>query len=614
MSFDIQDLDALEAGVDTFAGIADFILSKVLPWEDSRNSNYVDNWDEYYRMVKGVWSNQDKTRQSERSKAIMPTLAQAVETTVAEEEEATFGRKQWLIFEDEYMDDISEQEKLLRSLGLTRINKQFLDDCNEANVPSLVVESFLNGAIYGTGIAKVTVYKDPEWVPMPGGGTKVVEILRVKPEPISPYEFVIDPAARTIDDAFGMAHITYVPTHNVTEKMHDGIYKEVPVGNWNQGSIEGMSPDSGAPGASEIGNGVSANQHVRVIEYHGLIPSYLLPNEGGSEDEETPRYTEVIATILNDSDCVRCVKNPFPFNDRCFIAFQQDRTPGEFFGRGVVEKGYWPAKVINSEVRARTDALAFSTHPMMASNAMMIPTRGTQMEVRPGRNIIVNGNPSEALMPIKFPGPDPHTFQQTAEMERMVEMSTGAMQGATPTNINARNSTATGMSMIQGAFIKRSKRTMQSIERSFLGPFVRKALIRYMEFAPERYPFFDYRFKVNASLGIMAREMEQSQLTQMLQTVPPDSPAYWMILKSVYDNSSLSNKDEMGQLMDQMLQQSLQPEPEQPDLSGIAKIEAVKQRDKEHSDKMALEYTKIGSKSESEHKNRRLEYAKEAGK
>jgi hypothetical protein len=33
-----------------------------------------------------------------------------------------------------------------------------------------------------------------------------------------------------------------------------------------------------------------------------------------------------------------------------------------------------------------------------------------------------------------------------------------------------------------GGFIKRSKRTMQNIERNFLGPFVQKAMWRYMQF------------------------------------------------------------------------------------------------------------------------------------
>ena len=44
---------------------------------------------------------EDKTRQTERSKIISPALQQAVESSVAELEEATFGRGKWFDIEDD---------------------------------------------------------------------------------------------------------------------------------------------------------------------------------------------------------------------------------------------------------------------------------------------------------------------------------------------------------------------------------------------------------------------------------------------------------------------------------------------------------------------------------
>tara|TARA_R110000796_G_scaffold15689_1_gene49860 strand:- start:4553 stop:5170 length:618 start_codon:yes stop_codon:yes gene_type:complete len=80
-----------------------------------------------------------------------------------------------------------------------------------------------------------------------------------------------------------------------------------------------------------------------------------------------------------------------------------------------------------------------------------------------------------------------------------------------------------------------------------------------MQFDVERYPVMDVKFTVYGTLGIMAREVEQQQLSQLLSTVPPDSPAYWMLIRSIYENGTLSNKDEMLSLVDQLLQKTLQP-------------------------------------------------------
>jgi hypothetical protein len=62
-----------------------------------------------------------------------------------------------------------------------------------------------------------------------------------------------------------------------------------------------------------------------------------------------------------------------------------------------------------------------------------------------------------------------------------------------------------------------------------------------------------------ATLGIIAREYEQQQLIALLQTLGPDTPVLPMILKGIIASSSLPNRAEMIQQLDQMMQ----PTPEQ---------------------------------------------------
>jgi hypothetical protein len=137
-------------------------------------------------------------------------------------------------------------------------------------------------------------------------------------------------------------------------------------------------------------------------------------------------------------------------------------------------------------------------------------------------------------------------------------MGTGAMDSATPLDTARRNETSGGMSQMQAGFIKRAKRTMQNVERQFLTKFVQKALWRYMQFDGQRYPT-DFKFLVRSSMGIMAREVEQQVLAQLIQTVPPESPIYPLIIKGIIENGASPNKAEMLKALDQ----AMQPNPQQ---------------------------------------------------
>lgn len=610
MSLDILELDPLKLTDSRAKELVAYAVSRVDAAERDRDEKFRERWDEYYRLWRGIPDPRvtGTKRTTEESQAVMPALQQAVESVVAEEEEATFGRKQWLIFEDEDTTDLTPEEAQDRFQFLQIINKRFLDDAEEADVPSNVAEAFLNGGLYGTGIGKIVVTSEPEMVPADTtGGLVPQDVVRVGLEPVSPYEFVvIGPAGKDIDKAHGCAHVMMRPLHHLYEKQNQGIYKKVALEAWTDDRIPkgGDQTSDSAPGNDAI------SESAHVIEYHGLVPEHLV--EGGKED--STKLVEVILTIANKNVLLRSVLNPFLADDRSFVLFQQDTIPGEVWGRGVCEKGYWPQKVLDAEVDARIAALAFSSRPMVGVNASMLANRGQKLVVRPGRQIAFNGPPRDAIAPVQFPAPDPQTYRQSAEMERMIEAATGGIQAATSPSINSTNSTATGISLSQTATLKRQKRTLQNIDRNFLSKFVRKALLRYMEFAPERYPFFDYRFKVNATMGILAREVEQQQQTNLLNTVPGGSPAYWLVLSSIYQNSSVENRDQMVTISQQMFQQSVQPPEPEPDLAGQARILSIQQRQGEHQDTMEFKNRELDEKTDQSNRDRQVDIAKETAK
>lgn len=545
--------------------LVNWVMTRVDKWRRHRDSNYSKRWSEYYRLWRGFWADEDKGRDSERSKLIAPALQQAIEMTVSEMEEATFGRELWIDVTDDIQDENKEDAELLRDC--------LLEDFEWAYVPRAVTEAFLNGGIYGTGIAKILTGRSKQYSADESGSTQ--DRFKVWVEPIHPQNFVIDPGAKTVDEALGCAHEVSVPRHRIVKKQETGVYYKTSLMDWTGEDM--MLSETGKLNSTRD---IDHSDMVFITEYHGLIPKRLLKSEFKEEDAEefitkdedgAPIYedgelVEAIVAIANKSELLKDVENPFLMKDRAIISYQHETVPNQFWGRGVSEKGYNPQKALDAELRARMDALGLLTYPIMGADATRLP-RGLDLRLRPGKMFLTNGRPSEILEPISFGNLDPATFQNSSDLERMVQMGTGAMDSAIPSADQRRNETVGGMGMMQSGFLKRAKRTMNNVEQCFLQPLVRKALWRYMQFYPDRYPK-DYELKISGTMGIMAREVEMQMLTQLMQVVPPESPIFPTLLKGIIENSvspargelikaieSMSKPDPKKQAMEEQMQQ-----------------------------------------------------------
>lgn len=517
------------------SALVSWVMGKVKFWREVRDEKYGARWEEYTRLSRGFWMDKDRNNDSERSRLIAPALQQALEMTVSEMEEATFNKKAWFDLDDDIADEQKEDALVTRD--------QLLEDFELDGVPDAISKIYHLGGTYGTGIGKLVVSEKKEFQFVDGRRLAKPRIS-VELVPIRPDEFVIDSSALSVEEALGVAHEIIKPLHSVRQKQAGGTYRKNHVG-----------PFTGVRTANTTGTG--SNQHleardggVLITEYYGLVPARLIPGQG-AEDPEAG-MVEAIVTIANESVLLKAVRSPFTMKDRPIIAYQHETVPGEFWGRGVCEKGFNPQKALDAELRARIDALALITAPMMGADITKLP-RNPDMRVRPGRTIFTRGRPSEVFEPVSFGNPAilSQTFQQAGDLERMVQMATGAMDSATPLSTNRRNETASGMSMQNSGFIKRSKRTMQNVERQFLSPMIQKAQWRYVQFDPARYPQ-DMKFRVNSTMGIMAKEVENSQLINMLGFIPQESPAHSIVVRAIFDNTASANKKELMEALAEM--------------------------------------------------------------
>ena len=545
--------------------IEDWVITKCDDWRDHYEANYESRFEEYYRLWRGIWDPADSARASERSRIISPALQQAVESNVAEMEEATFGRGKWFDISDN-MGDTQKQDVLFLRNKLT-------EDFEDCKVRKAVAECLINSAVFGVGIGEIVIEEMKEMVPatqpIMGGdlqavGVNITERVKVKLKPVMPQNFLIDPVATSIEEAMGVAIDEFVSLHQVELLQEQGVYRDVHVGT--------APPDSELEPDQDIT--VYSDDKVRLTKYYGLVPRELLENATTDEDEEEvelieskskSKYVEAVVVIANGGVLLKAEANPYMMQDRPVVAFPWDVVPGRFWGRGVCEKGYNSQKALDTELRARIDALSLTIHPMLAVDATRLP-RGAKPEVRPGKMILTNGDPREVLQPFNFGQVGQITFSQAAALQQMVQQATGAVDSAGIAGSVNGEATAAGISMSLGAIIKRHKRTLINFQQSFLIPFVKKAAYRYMQFDPESYPVADYKFNATSSLGIIAREYEVTQLVQLLQTMEKDSPLYNTLIQSIIDNMNLSNREELIAAM----QQASQPNPEAQQMAQVA--------------------------------------------
>ena len=549
--------------------LVSFIVDQCNTWRDHRDVNYLDKWEEYERLFRGIWDALDKTRESERSRLVTPALQQAIESKQAEISEAVFGRGEFF----DIVDDRNDQDP--NDVALVR--KQMHEDFKTSRIKKSLDDIILLGELYGTGIGEILVKEktvmSPATQAIPGTEMAAIGVQEKKQfmidlYPVNPRNFLIEPNARTVEDSLGVAIEEYVSYHSVVRSMADGTYRKVNISpSYSNMELEPVQ---------EVTH--EQDDRIRVTRYYGLVPREYLENvdkeEGtevvdlfpeGSKGEDYQDMVEAIVVIADDQYLLKAEASPYMMKDRPIVAYQADSMPGRFWGRGTAEKGYNMQKAIDAQIRSHLDSLALTTAPMMAMDATRLP-RGAKYEVRPGKNMLVNGNPNEIMMPFKFGTTDPANFQTAQNFQGMLQQATGTLDStAMPGQVAGGEASGAGLSMALSGLMKKNKRTLINFQEDFLIPFITKAAYRFMQFDPDRYPVQDFTFIPVSTMGMVAREYEQQQMMGLMSTLG-QSPITPVLLQGIIQGSSISNREEIIA----KLQEMSQPDPMQQQMQQIA--------------------------------------------
>jgi len=538
-----------------------FIIDHCDRWKEHRDNNYQAKWDEYERLYYGVWSDEDKTRDSERSRLVSPAIRQAVENKTSEIIEATTGRGEFFELEDDAADP--------QEMDVEMVSRQLHDDLKKDKVHKTWAEVNRNAEVFGLGVAEIHIKSmvelQPSMQPMPGGTGSAIGVMEtdrvsVPVKSVHPRNFIWDPNSETIDDCLGVAVEEYTSLFKVVKGIEDGIYRKVNIGpEFSDADLIPNQLDS-----------LYQEDKVRVLRYYGLVPrEYLeqLENEEGEvadlfpEDSSADQYAdmvEAVVVIANNQYLLKAEANPYMMKDRPIVTYVPEKVSGRLVGMGTVQKGYNMQKAIDAQLRSHLDSLALTTAPMMAADATRLP-RGVSYKVQPGKTLLTNGNPNEILFPFKFGSTDAGNISTAKEFETMLLQATGTLDSQAMTRSVAQGDAGgASMSLAMSSIIKKNKQALMNFQDDFLIPLIKKVAYRYMQFDPERYPSRDFKFTPASTLGMVAREYEQQQFIGLLQTLGPDSPVLPLVLKGIIKGSSLSNKEELATALDQMNQ----PNPE----------------------------------------------------
>jgi hypothetical protein len=545
--------------------LVSFVVEHCDRWRDWRDTNYESKWDEYERIYYGIWASEDRTRDSERSKIISPATRQAVDNRVAETMEGFAGSGKLF----EVVDDLADGDKTDVEIMQNLLVEDTHNNAYLNNVSSIVKLA----EIYGTGVGEIVVKTEIEKIPttqaMPGQegvaaiGVTEKEKVAVKVKPVHPRNILIDPNADAIDDSLGVAVEEYVSLYQIVRGIESGVYRKVDIEpHYESDDLE----------PSKVESTSYQDDKVKILRYYGLVPrEYLeqMENEGEEvvdlfpEDSAADKVSDLVEAIIiiaNDTHLLKAEASPYMMQDRPVIAYRPEVRPGRFYGVGTVEKAYNMQKAIDAQLRSHMDSLALTTAPMMGIDATRLP-RGMKFEVRPGKNILTNGNPAEILQPFKFGSTDASNYETAKGFEAMLLQATGTLDSSELVKSaasTAGQNNGMGMSLAMSAIVKKNKLAMASFQDDFIIPMVQKVAYRYMQFDPDRYPMRDFKFTTMSSIGAIAREYEQQQLIGLMQTLGPNSPIVPVLLRSIIATSGIMNKE---QLMAQLEQMS-QPNPE----------------------------------------------------
>lgn len=525
-----------------------FIETYTSAWKEYKEANYFPRWREYDRMWRGIFSESDRTRESERSRIMTPLVQSAVDAFVSDINEAIFGPSGFF--------DVTPEEGTPPEvrMALEATKRELVRRYKADKVPSDIDAITQYAGVYGSGFGELAM--DTAWDVRfeDGPGNRVARTKRYahRLRPYGPFNILAPSNIQNIEDMPGIAVEEYVHKYTIQRRMANKSYRKlenIPT-EQVEDALRLVQEDSYT---GEDGN------WVHIVRWFGRVPKNLLPSEkyNASLEPFDDEMVEAIVHIIGRSEVVFARRNPYVSQRRPIFHFPMDRVPGRFWGRGVPEKGFNMQKGSDATFRAHLDSLAFTGMPVTATDATKMP-KGMNFKLYPGRNIVMNGDVDKAITRVDLGTTDPALLGTGEVFERHFMQATGQMDSAALPGLAKGGTDPLALQMALAGAVKKAKRSSALFQTEFLAPFIQESVWRLYQFEGDKFQVKGGIFTPVASLGILAREYENNRYISMLATLGPETPLVPLLVARIIRSSDAPDREKMAAQFEQIAQQKME--------------------------------------------------------
>jgi len=284
-------------------------------------------------------------------------------------------------------------------------------------------ESYQQPVLDETG-QPVMIAKPYEFVKYQGPAATWVDI----------FDFWPAPDAKDIQEARYVIQRSFRDLGEIEDMIAQGIYR-LPPGITDIGQLTTSEEEDGKDiREDEVGEDSSSGDSTR-------RPVELL--------EFWFRQSNMVVTVANRRAVIRAQENPFWHGEKPFVRFVDYLLEGEFWGSGEAEAIEGLQDLANAIVNQRIDNVRLSMDKMFAINTKAIEDE-RDLIVKPGQLVRVTGDylPGEAIMPLDLGEVNQSAFEEAAEVERLIERTSGVSDFTLGTDDEGINRTATGVSLM----------------------------------------------------------------------------------------------------------------------------------------------------------------------
>lgn len=463
--------------------IAGCIQSDYAEWKAAREDQF-DNYDEFYRMYRCFEDSQDSERKSERSKIKIPAAREAINNFI--------DAMMQIIFGDDMFFDIQpvrpSPETNIRRVVMKEYIRYLFE---QERFESKIEDGLKNCGIFGPIIAQIEphIYKSCQYMTAPTDDPthpeniiiEERETIRPRTRIISPYDFIAEPSATSIEECKGVIVRSRVKKHKIIEMAQKGILDSKKVtellvlyGNAEEVGDSDTLDDHEREQFEQDGiSQWSQTDEYELLDYWGWLSDDELEGQEGFKEEDVSRDggAEVHAVVCNGVT-LKISPNPYYDKKRPFVLFNFDSLPGHLFGPGICEASRGPSKALDATVRSRIDNKAFSINTMFGINIRKFVS-GQSFKTYPGKTFLFDGPPAESLMPLIVPDVTSSTYNDAAEYERYVQSSSGISKiiGGQPSKRGEQ--TAHEVNILAQQASGRIRRMARRFETDFLVPLLK---------------------------------------------------------------------------------------------------------------------------------------------